>query len=48
MTTNNNDKEYRALCEQGDLGLFGELFKAEDQKILNESDRKLANKNNED
>lgn len=35
-----NNKEYRSLCEQGDLGLFGELFNEADQKTLNSEDKK--------
>lgn len=34
------DKEYRSLCEQGDLGLFGELFNEADQETLNSEDKK--------
>ena len=45
MTINNDSKEYRSLCEQGDLGLFGELFNEADQKTLNENDRKLHQNN---
>lgn len=43
--TANDNKEYRSLCEQGDLGLFGELFNEADQKTLNDYDKK--NRNNE-
>ncbi len=35
MTSTNDNKEYRSLCEQGDLGLFGELFNEADQRTLN-------------
>lgn len=42
----NNNKEYRAICEQGDLGLFAEVLNEADQKTLNDNDKK-PNKENE-
>lgn len=42
----NNNKEYRAICEQGDLGLFAEVLNEADQKTLNDNDKKI-NKDNE-
>lgn len=40
MNSTDTNKEYRSLCEQGDLGLFGELFNEADQKTLNSEDKK--------
>lgn len=42
----NNNKEYRAICEQGDLGLFAEVLNEADQKTLNDNDKK-TNKDSE-
>jgi hypothetical protein len=38
---NKDTKEYRAICEQGDLGLFAEVLNEADQKTLNSNNNKV-------